>query len=70
MHHPGKPVLFVHGFFHIFVDLPAPMFFAPRLALVPDLLGYGTRAGVPVSPINLEAQVDELASKIRSACSD
>lgn len=61
-----EPIVFIHGIFHMMRDLPAAEFFAPRPALVPDMLGYCTQASVPVGTISLQAQADDLAAQIRS----
>jgi lipase len=47
-------------------DLPAAQFFAPRPALIPDMLGYRAQASVPVETISLLAQADDLAAQIRT----
>lgn len=47
--------------------LPAAAFFAPRPALIPDMLGYGSRDSVAPEAISLRAQADDIAAQIRRA---
>ena len=48
-------------------DLPAAAFFAPRRALIPDMLGYGAHASVAPGTISLQAQADDIAAQVRRA---
>lgn len=61
-----EPVVFIHGIFQMLGDLPAAQFFAPRPALIPDMLGYRAQASVPVETISLQEQADDLAAQIRT----
>jgi lipase len=59
------PIVFIHGIFQMLGDLPASEFFAPQPVLIPDMLGYGAQARVPVETISIQAQADDLAAQIR-----
>jgi lipase len=61
-----EPIVFVHGIFQMLADLPAARFFEPRSIFIPDMLGYRSRAKVPVENICLPVQVDDLAAQIRA----
>lgn len=61
-----EPIVFIHGIFQMLGNLPVDRVFAPRPALIPDMLGYGTQAGVSVDRIFLEAQADDLAAQIHT----
>jgi pimeloyl-ACP methyl ester carboxylesterase len=60
-----EPIVFIHGIFQMLGDLPAARFFAPRPAIIPDMLGYGAHARAPVETISIQAQADHLAEEIR-----
>ena len=62
-----EPVVFIHGIFQMLGDLPAAAFFAPRRALIPDMLGYGVWSEVAPETISLQAQADDIAAQIRAS---
>jgi pimeloyl-ACP methyl ester carboxylesterase len=63
----SKPIVFISGLFDVFPAELARQWFAPRVALSPDLLGYGKHRGTPPDLITMESQADYVASAMRDA---
>ena len=61
------PVVFVHGLIGHLQGSAMALGARGRVALAPDLLGYGQHRNVPEAAVSLPAQVDELQSCIRNA---
>ena len=51
-----EPIVFIHGLFNVLFDLNAAMYCAPRLVLMPDLLGYGRNFDTPRGEISVHTQ--------------
>jgi lipase len=58
--------VFIHVIFQMLGALPVDRFFAPRSAIVHDMLGYGIQIGAPLESINVQHQADHLATQIRA----
>jgi lipase len=61
------PVVFIAGLFDANPAEQARRWFAPRVALSPELLGYGAFAGASARAASMEAQADHVASLMRGA---
>jgi lipase len=61
-----EPIFFIHGLFHVLFALNAPMHFAARPVLMPDLLGYGKNFDTPRGKISVTTQADYIESLLKA----
>jgi len=61
------PIVFIGGLFNVLPDRRVRDWFAPRIALSPDLLGYGTYIDHDPDEITMESQADHVAALAREA---